>query len=239
MQNNSYAKSSRTVTIFGLLVLLSFMLCGLFLSNQLIGRSTQSFGDKLGTLKSTGAIAYLNLQSRSAEVVDDSLAMIDKAWHSGSAIMLIEVSRFLRSPATITKVFALLESKTEEKLGSDLDAWRQWIWSQESEPHPGYPEFKSLLYSRFDRRFEEYFEDASNSKIRLDQIQWGGVRRDGIPPLKDPKMLAASDADYLSDSDVVFGIDLNDDARCYPKRILAWHEMFKDTIGGESVCGVY
>jgi hypothetical protein len=90
-----------------------------------------------------------------------------------------------------------------------------------------------------DSRFSEYFIDAEKRNIRLDQIQWGGVRRDGIPPLKNPKMLAAADADYLSDSDVVFGIDLNGDARCYPNRILAWHEMFKDTIGGESVCGVY
>ena len=57
--------------------------------------------------------------------------------------------------------------------------------------------------------------------------------------MKNPKMLAAGDAKYLGDSDVVFGVELNGDARCYPKRILAWHEMFKDTIGGESVCGVY
>ena len=52
-------------------------------------------------------------------------------------------------------------------------------------------------------------------------------------------MLPANDAHYLADTDVVFGIELNGDARAYPKRILAWHEMFKDTIGGESVCGVY
>ena len=63
--------------------------------------------------------------------------------------------------------------------------------------------------------------------------------RDGIPPLKNPKMLSVAEAKYLGDNDVVFGIKLNGDARCYPKRILAWHEMFKDTIGGESVCGVY
>jgi hypothetical protein len=136
-------------------------------------------------------------------------------------------------------VFEILEAKTEQNFGPDLDAWHQWIWSQKSEPHPGYAEFKSRLYSRIDPSFAEYFQDADKRTIRLDQIQWGGVKRDGIPPLKNPKMLAASDADYLSDTDVVFGIDLNNDARCYPKRILAWHEMFKDTIGGESVCGVY
>ena len=76
-----------------------------------------------------------------------------------------------------------------------------------------------------DERFPEYFKETGNPKIRMDEIRWGGVRRDGIPPLKDPEMLSAAEADYLSDSDVVFGIELNGDARCYPKRILAWHEM--------------
>ena len=52
-------------------------------------------------------------------------------------------------------------------------------------------------------------------------------------------MVSAVEAAWLDDTNVVFGVILNGDARCYPKRILAWHEMFKDTIGGESVCGVY
>ncbi|MGI9305345.1 MAG: DUF3179 domain-containing (seleno)protein, partial [Gammaproteobacteria bacterium] len=33
--------------------------------------------------------------------------------------------------------------------------------------------------------------------------------------------------------------ELNGDARAYPKRILAWHEMFVDKVGGEDVAGVY
>ena len=239
MQNKSKAKGSRNATIFGLLVLLVFMLAGLLLSNQIVALSPQSNGDELRKSDSTGVVNYLNLLSRSPEVTDQSLAMIDANWHPGSTAMLVEVSRFVPSRATLAKTFAVLESKTGQKFGPDLDAWHQWIWSQESDPHPGYAVFKSRLYSRIDPRFAEYFVDADKLNIRLDQIQWGGVRRDGIPPLKDPKMLAASEADYLSDSDVVFGIDLGGDARCYPKRILAWHEMFKDTIGGESVCGVY
>ena len=153
--------------------------------------------------------------------------------------MMIEIARFVPVRTTLINMFGLLELKTGQTFGSDVDAWRQWIWAQKYEPHPEYAKFKSVFYSRLDPRFGEYFEETSNPKIRLDQIIWGGVRRDGIPPLKDPIMLAAADADYLNDTDVVFGIDLNGDARCYPKRILAWHEMFKDTIGDESVCGVY
>ena len=65
------------------------------------------------------------------------------------------------------------------------------------------------------------------------------MRQDGIPPLRQPKMLRASEADYLEDDNIVFGIEVNGDVRAYPKRILAWHEMFVDTVGGVEVAGVY
>jgi hypothetical protein len=183
--------------------------------------------------------AYFGLKSNDLAVVNDSLNIISDDWHPGSATMMIEVARFSRNRRATAEIFSLLETKTGQTLGTDPEKWRQWIWKQKYEPHPLYAQFKTALYSRIDPRFAEYFRVTKDSKIRLDEIRWGGVKRDGIPPLKDPKMLAAADADYLADTDVVFGIELNGDARCYPKRILAWHEMFKDTIGDESVCGVY
>ena len=35
------------------------------------------------------------------------------------------------------------------------------------------------------------------------------------------------------------GIEIDGDARAYPKRVLAWHEMFVDRVGGIDVAGVY
>ena len=43
----------------------------------------------------------------------------------------------------------------------------------------------------------------------------------------------------MGDDDIVFGIEVNGDVRAYPKRILAWHEMFTDTVGNVDVTGVY
>ncbi|MEM7296655.1 MAG: DUF3179 domain-containing (seleno)protein [Bacteroidota bacterium] len=43
----------------------------------------------------------------------------------------------------------------------------------------------------------------------------------------------------MEDDHKVFGIEVNGDFRAYPKRILAWHEMFVDEVGGVPVCGVY
>jgi hypothetical protein len=185
-----------------------------------------------------GAEQFLRILDGNESAFDTSLKKISESWDVSYVPMLLEVSRFM-SVSRRAKVIVLLESKTGKRFGSDSAKWMKWSWKQEYDQHPGYAKFKSALYGAIDSRFEEYFVKTKDAKIRLDEIRWGGVRRDGIPPLKNPKMISAEGATYLADSDVVFGIELNGEARAYPKRILAWHEMFKDTIGGESVCGVY
>ena len=188
------------------------------------------------------AISYkrvIDLLARESPTVDRAATAIGREWHPGTAAMLVEILSLARNQHAFNTTLSLLKQKTGQNFGRDLQAWFHWIWTTPYDPHPEYAAFKGTLYSRIDNRFRAYFQDADDAKIRLDEIRWGGVLRDGIPPLKDPKMLAASDASYLADSDVVFGVNLNGDARCYPKRILAWHEMFKDTVGSIPVCGVY
>jgi len=58
-------------------------------------------------------------------------------------------------------------------------------------------------------------------------------------PLRYPTMITSQEADYLDDDNIVFGVTINGDHRAYPKRILAWHEMFIDEIGGINIAGVY
>jgi hypothetical protein len=52
-------------------------------------------------------------------------------------------------------------------------------------------------------------------------------------------MIAATEARYLADDHVVFAISIDGEARAYPKRIMAWHEMFVDSIKGIPLAGVY
>lgn len=181
----------------------------------------------------------LSLLSRDNSIIDAAVSKLDQNWHPGMATMLVEVLRFVKTPYARTKTLVLLHRKSGESFATDFDAWYRWLWKRPETPHPEYAEYKAKLYSQIDQRFQAYFRKTDNAKIRLDEIRWGGVKRDGIPPLKDPKMIRPSQATYLADSDEVFGVSLNGDSRCYPKRILAWHEMFKDTIGGMSVCGAY
>lgn len=183
--------------------------------------------------------AYFQLLRADTESLPAILTTIDRQWTGKSTAMLLEVSRLSQRRTTQTYIAALLEKRTGQSFGGDFRAWEKWLWKQPDQPDPEYPEFKARLYSLIDPRFKEYFADTDDAKIRLDEIVWGGVIRDGIPPLNKPAMTRVEDATYLEDSNEVFGVSINGDHRCYPKRILAWHEMFKDTIGGQSVCGAY
>ena len=187
---------------------------------------------------------FLLLMNPKESAQHSGLNNIAKKWQPGNAIILIELMFWLQGEPICESI----EKLVAEKLGMevyDRNTAKKIIWSEPVVPHPEYATFKKHNYSRvqlerrLDSRFTEYFNQGAAAEIRLDEIEWGGVKRDGIPPLDQPKMLTVAEADYLQDTNVVFGVELNGDARAYPKRILAWHEMFRDTIGGQPVAGVY
>lgn len=170
---------------------------------------------------------------------NETLQTIERNWKPEYEVLLIEVAYLLRDPIS-DKIIRTLEKKTKQDFRYDFNSWYAWLWNKEQKTLPDYDNFKARLYRPIDPRFEEYFLNrGTTSSIRLDEIRWGGVKQDGIPPLRSPRMLAANDAGYLDDNDTVFGIEIHGDVRAYPKRILAWHEMFVDTVGGIPVAGVY
>ncbi len=113
------------------------------------------------------------------------------------------------------------------------------MWSRPYDPHPDYAAFKSALYAKVDPRMGEFFAPGTKALIRLDEIDWGGVKVNGIPPLDHPAHVRVDAASYLDDRHVVFGLFLNGEARAYPKRILAWHELARDRLGGVDLAIVY
>ncbi|KTG11522.1 hypothetical protein AUR64_03185 [Haloprofundus marisrubri] len=66
----------------------------------------------------------------------------------------------------------------------------------------------------------------------------GGVSKDGIPSIDRP-VFSAADASSLGDGDPVFGLVRNGDARAYPQRVLVWHEIVNDSVGGDPVAVTY
>lgn len=178
--------------------------------------------------------------ARSPEQLHQIFTVLDQDWSDGYYAPLIEISGYTSNAEGRQAIFDFLERRTGEAHGSDFHAWLQWLWNRPETITADYADFKGLIYSVIDPRFETYFAGrTAEARIRFDEIRWGGVVQDGIPPLRDPEMISAEEATYLDDSHVVFGLEINGDARAYPQRILAWHEMFVDTIGGVEIAGVY
>ena len=187
------------------------------------------------------AETILQLLTPSPVVRQTTMQRIKDNWRPGYLANLVELfsTAGMQVPPLGAELVNALEEITGESFGFDPQEWMSFVWRHELELSPDYAEFKKQLYRRTDEQFAEYFDDDPVTEIPWNEVVWGGVFKDGIPPLRNPEMIAAAEADYLADTNVVFGIEINGDVRAYPKRILAHHEMFTDTIGGVSVCGVY
>ena len=75
--------------------------------------------------------------------------------------------------------------------------------------------------------------------IPLDKIKGGGPPKDGIPSIDNPKFAGVQGSQFVSDSDVVIGLEINGDARAYPLFILVWHEIVNDRVGDVPVAVTY
>jgi Protein of unknown function (DUF3179) len=58
-------------------------------------------------------------------------------------------------------------------------------------------------------------------------------------PLSSAAFATASDAGFVSDSDMVLAVEMNGDAAAYPVRQVAYHHIVQDTIGGIPVIVTY
>ena len=187
---------------------------------------------------------FLQAGAAEPEQAEYALEQLGDQWRDGYAGIVWDMAWLQRPPnlrgfARFFTLIAFLEEQTGQRFGADLPGWQRWMWAQPYEPHPDYGFFKGLWYRQIDPRFAEFFPRGVSSRIRLDEIEWGGVAVNGIPPLEYPASVDAGGAGYLEDDHVVFGIALNGEARAYPKRILAWHEMALDRLGGVELTIVY
>ena len=191
--------------------------------------------------------AFFEATAFDKKQADPALARIAARWRNGYAAILVELAGLMRrtlrvdpqTSARFRRLVSFLERQTGQRFGDDIDRWQAWVWTLPYDPHPDYGAFKGQLYAPIDPRFEDFFRPPVRSAIRLDEVQWGGVSVNGIPPLDHPRHVDAADAEYLDADDVVFGVFAEGVARAYPKRILAWHELALDRVGDLDVTLVY
>lgn len=74
------------------------------------------------------------------------------------------------------------------------------------------------------------------------------MNRDGVRVLVAPAMTDAAEVDrfnreergkMLVPDDRVIGVDISGDARAYPLRLMRWHEVVNDVVGGEPIAITY
>ena len=76
--------------------------------------------------------------------------------------------------------------------------------------------------------------DFENTSVDLAEIFSGGPPKDGIPSIDEPEFLAVDEVD-MDDREPVIGFGVGDDIRAYPLRVLMWHEIVNDVVGGVPV----
>lgn len=82
---------------------------------------------------------------------------------------------------------------------------------------------------------EGWKTDFSKSSIDFKEILSGGPPRDGIPPIDRPKFTSLKASSELAQHEPVISLEINGDARAYPLRVMTWHEIVNDVVGGVPV----
>lgn len=150
-------------------------------------------------------------------------------------IDLLPFEVFLDSSATDA-----LERLSGQKFGHDWRKWVEWLAGRpDVRPHGAYAAWKGELFRRIDPNFAQFLHAGVKHRARLEEIQWGGVRKDGISALTNPRHVPAAAAKYLTPDELVLGLVVRGEARAYPLRIMDWHEMANDVVGGVPIAIAY
>jgi hypothetical protein len=81
--------------------------------------------------------------------------------------------------------------------------------------------------------------DFNKTSIDFREILSGGPPKDGIPSIDNPQFRSIGKVTDLGGTEPVIGLEINGNARAYPLRILIWHEIVNDEVGGTPVSVTY
>ncbi len=126
----------------------------------------------------------------------------------------------------------------------DPRRWHEWAAAREPRLPEGYRSWKGRLLSLVDPAYAGLLggdpaAGAPLARLRPELLLWSGTVVDEVAPLRDPLFVHRLEERYLLAADVVFGLVLDGRARAYPRRIVAWHQLVEDEIGGEPVAIVF
>ena len=105
--------------------------------------------------------------------------------------------------------------------------------------------FGTLLADPISWRLEWPRTDFSKHSVPFAGIKSGGPPKDGIPAIDAPRFERLADGKAtgslaaLGDTEPVIALSIAEDARAYPLRVLIWHEIANDIVGGTPVVVTY
>ncbi|MFN8638313.1 MAG: DUF3179 domain-containing (seleno)protein [Dehalococcoidia bacterium] len=136
------------------------------------------------------------------------------------------------------EVDTALVALTGQRLDSGA-AWYAWL-AEHVQPLPaGYQRWKGRLLAISDPTFASILEGPAAEGVRPELVQWAGLRTGELPRLDEPRTATTESHGYLEDGDVVYGLQAGGALAAYPARILAWHSVVQDRVGGVSVLVTY
>ncbi|MGH6954489.1 MAG: DUF3179 domain-containing protein [Alphaproteobacteria bacterium] len=80
--------------------------------------------------------------------------------------------------------------------------------------------------------------DFSRHAVSLDEIA-EVLTRDAIPAVDEPRFVPAGEVRDVGGNEPVVSVVIAGEARAYPLRVLIWHEIVNDTVGGVPVAVTY
>ncbi|CUH69989.1 hypothetical protein TL5118_03961 [Thalassovita autumnalis] len=133
-----------------------------------------------------------------------------------------------------------------------VDAPRSNPWGAITDPliawdipaPPDYLAIKRQIFTTIIPGWDQIFVDGD---VDWRLVSWGGVLIDDrpfdttdercncIPAADNPATTDAEGATWLQDDDIIFGIEINGEARAYPRQIMEVREMVNDTLGGRDL----
>ncbi len=251
-------KPSITVKTHWLQALLSLVLLWpvLALADKLPDHVISRFGEPPAipsgalseTLQKSVDIALVNSVTSAGWGRDQHIALAEIADSKDPRLAwpITDLMRFVSSP----QLSAELATSAAKLLGIRANTGNQWgnitdhLIAWDIPAPPGYLRVKRAIFTSIVPGWDKLFVEG---KIDWRHVSWGGVRIDDrpfdttddicncIPAADNPPVDNVADATWLKDTDTIFGIVLNGEARAYPRRIMEVREMVNDTLGGRDL----
>jgi len=177
---------------------------------------------------------------------EQALLAIGKSGDPRFAWIIGDVLRFVAAPEAQTA----LTGAASELLGKNFDSQNAWhditnhLLAWNIPALPDYLAYKRAIFNSGIPGWQNLFEEGD---IDWRLVSWGGVLIDDrawdttdagcncIPAIDNPAVSNVEDATWLMDDDIVFGIEVNGEARAYPRRIMEVRELVNDTLGGRDL----